>query len=183
MQVQEIEFYLAQLGQELEDRGVQQPVRVLLIGGTFMLLQVQNRRATDDVDVFFKDIEDTTVSPLYMQCKAAVRAVAARNQLKGNWFNDLMGDAIRDTNRVPEGTLWRTYGMLAVYLPPKEYILALKLLAGRQKDIADIEVLSQQLEIKTRAQAQSVVDRYIPNRQLQALSDLDRTLRDFFPGS
>src|SRR5579885_1203710 len=82
MQAQEIEAYLAQLGQELADRGVEQPVRMLLIGGAFMLTQVHNRLTTDDVDVFFKDIEDTTVSPLYQQCRAAIRAIANRNHLK-----------------------------------------------------------------------------------------------------
>ena len=91
-----------------------------------------------------------------------------------------MGDSLRETGRVPSGTLWRVYSVLEVYLPPAEFILALKLMAGRQKDVADIEALSQQLEIQTRRQAQSLVDRYIPDKQLQQFSDLDRTLHDFF---
>ena len=180
MQAQEIERYLVQLGQELVNMQVRQRVRILLIGGAFMLLQMQSRRTTDDIDVFLKDIEDTTVSPLYQQLSTAVRTIATRNHLRGNWFSDIMGESLRENGQVPVGTLWRTFGMLDVYLPPKDYILALKLMAGRQKDREDITALSKHLKIRTRQQAQMLVDRYIPNRQWQQLNDLDATLDDFF---
>lgn len=180
MQAEDIEMYLTQLGQEFVIQGIQQPVRVLLIGGVFMLFQVHNRQATDDIDVIFKDIEDTSISPLYQQCRAAIRTIALRNKLKGNWFNDMMADALRETGQVPEGVLWRTYGLLEVYIPPKEYILALKLMAGRQKDKNDILALCQELRIYTREQAQHLVDVYHPDKESQQLSDLDDTLDEFF---
>ena len=66
-------------------------------------------------------------------------------------------------------------------LPTSDYILALKLLAGRQKDRDDIYTLSQQLKIRTREQAQQLVDRYIPNKQVQQINDLDDKLNLFFP--
>ena len=181
MQAKEIETYLAQLGQELVNMQVQQRVRILLIGGAFMLLQIKNRRTTDDIDVFLKDIEDTTVSPLYLQIREAVRTIAARHQLRGNWFSDMMNDALRENGQVPPGTLWKTFGVLDVYIPPKEYILALKLMAGREKDEGDILALCKRLKIHARQQAQDLVDQYIPDQQLQQLSRLDRTLRRFFP--
>jgi hypothetical protein len=180
MRAREIEAYLAELGQELQRMGVAEPVRMLVIGGAFMLLQVKNRRATDDIDVVLKDVEHPATSPLYQAFRAAVQAVAARNQLRGNWLNDLMADFLRDMGTLPEGTLWRSYGKLEVYFPPKEYILALKLLAGRPKDQRDIEALCQQLQIQTREQAQQLVDSYIPNKQLQHLNHLDETLDIFF---
>ncbi len=71
--------------------------------------------------------------------------------------------------------------MLEVYVPPAEYILALKLLAGRQKDRDDIYALCQQLKIRTRKQAQRLVDRYILDKQIQQMNDLDDTLNLFFP--
>jgi hypothetical protein len=76
MQTNDIEIYLAKLGQELHAQGVQQPVRILLVGGAFMLTQVGSRQTTDDIDVVLKDIENSTISPLYQTFKAAVRAVA-----------------------------------------------------------------------------------------------------------
>lgn len=65
MEKQDIERYLAELEQELSNLGIQQPVRILIIGGTFMLEQVGNRSITEDIDVFFKDIQDRRNSPLY----------------------------------------------------------------------------------------------------------------------
>src|SRR5712692_633399 len=113
--------------------------------------------------------------------KAAVRAVAHKNMLPGTWLNDLIGDFLRDTGTAPEGILWRTYTLLEVYIPPSDYILALKLFAGRPKDREDISSLCQQLKIRTRTQAQRLVDRYIPNKQVQQLNHLDDTLDEIFP--
>jgi len=72
---------------------------------------------------------------------------------------------------------------LEVYLPPEEYILALKLLAGRPKDRDDIFALCKRLQIQTREQAQQVLDRYIPDKQLQQMNKVEKTLTRFFPDS
>jgi hypothetical protein len=131
--------------------------------------------------VLLKDLPDPTTSPLYPILKAAVHVVAAQSGLPNNWFNDVVGDALRNNGLVPEGTLWRTYGMLEVYIPPADYILALKLFAGRDRDRDDTLALCQRLNITSRQQAQNVLDRYIPNQQLQQLNHVDDTLADLFP--
>lgn len=181
MQERDIDSALADLGQELRALGVQQPIRVLMVGGAFMLTQVHNRALTDDVDVVLKDADAATASPLNQAFRAAVRAVATRQQLPSTWLNDVIGDALRSTTLVPGGTLWRRYGMLEVYIPPDDYILALKLFAGRDKDRDDILALCQRLGITTRQQAQDVVNRYVPDRQLQQLNGVADTLADLFP--
>src|SRR5258708_11225069 len=181
MHVHEIERYLAELGQELQNLGVQHRIRILLVGGAFMLTQIHNRTSTNDVDVLLKDVEYSANSPLYQTFKAAVRAVARKNTLPSTWLNDLIGDFLRDTGTAPGGKLWRTYAMLEVYVPPSDYILALKLFAGRPKDRDDIYFLCQQLKIWTRQQAQQLVDRYIPNRQVQQLNHVHNTLDELFP--
>jgi hypothetical protein len=130
MQAQEIERYLAELGQELQNLGVRYPIRILLVGGAFMLTQIHNRSTTNDVDVLLKDGEDSATSPRSQIFRSAVRAVARKHKLPSNWLNDIMGDFLRDTGTAPEGTLWRTYTMLEVFIPPSEYILALKLFAA-----------------------------------------------------
>ena len=71
----------------------------------------------------------------------------------------------------------RRYGKLEVFFPPKEYILALKLLAGRRKDRDDILALCQQLQIQTQEQAKALVDHYIPDQEVQQLNHLERTLK------
>ncbi len=41
---------------------------------------------------------------------------------------------------VPDGKLWKRFGPLHVYAPASEYILALKITAGRQKDLDDCAI-------------------------------------------
>ena len=181
MQAQDIEAHLADLGLELQNLGVECPVRILMIGGAFMLTQLRNRSTTDDVDVLLKDVDDPTVSPLYQTFETAVQAVASRNQISISWINDRIRDFIRNIGEVPEGALWRTYDMLEVYIPPRDYVLALKLLANRKKDQKDILALCQQLNVQAREQAQQIVDRYVPDREVQQLSNLNKTLSILFP--
>ncbi len=146
-----------------------------------MLTQFHNRPSTNDVDVLLKDVDDPMTSQVYQIFKTAVRAVASKNQIPLTWINDVIADFLRDTSIVPQGTLWRSYGPLEVYIPPSEYILALKLLAGRQKDRVDIQILCPQLHIQTREQAQQLVDQYIPNKRVQQINNFDKTLNLLFP--
>jgi hypothetical protein len=122
-----------------------------------------------------------TSSAQYQMFKTAVRAVAGREKLPDSWVNDLIGDFLRDAGTVPEGILWRSYTLLEVYIPPGEYILALKLLANRPKDQDDITELCQRLHIHTRDQAQYLLDHYIPNKQIQYINEIDTTLEELFP--
>ncbi len=62
---------------------------------------------------------------------------------------------------VPNRKLWKTFGPLHIYAPPREYILALKIFAGRDKDLEDCRILLQQVEIGSRQQAQILLDHYI----------------------
>lgn len=180
MEGQDIERYLTELGQELYSLGVQQPVRVLIIGGTFMLAQIGNRSITEDIDVVFKDIQDRRASPLYQIALQAVKTIGARNKLREDWLNDGFSHMLRTMGGVPEGTLWRKYGVLEVFLPPAGYILALKLLGYREKDKEDIEALCQVLKIRTRKQAQAVVDQYVPNEAAHDVFGLEQTLDELF---
>ena len=180
MEAKDIEVYLEDLGQELYNMGVSSPIRILMVGGAFMLTQMHSMRMTNDVDVLLKDIDDPTTSLLYRVFKTAVRSVASRRQIPSTWMNDLIGDFLRDLGTVPNGVLWRTYTALEVYVPEAEYVLALKLLAGRQKDREDIRLLCQQIHIQTRNQAQQLVDRYIP-KEAQQINSLDKTLNNLFP--
>ncbi len=91
----------------------------------------------------------------------AVQAIARRYTLPPNWFNYLTQMLIYDKIIMPRGKLWKRYGPLHVYAPPKEYILALKILAGRDQDLTDCRILLPQTHIRTRQQAQRVLNRYI----------------------
>ena len=55
MEAGDLERYLAELGAELKNRGLKKSVRVLLIGGAYMLLFASATRSTKDIDIFWLD--------------------------------------------------------------------------------------------------------------------------------
>ena len=176
MKAEDIENYLSQLGQELLKRGIQEPVHVLLIGGAYMLLLTNASRNTDDVDIFWLEEEEGLQRAL-RPLQESVVAVAQANQIDPDWLNYMTHLLLYDLVVIPEGNLWKTYGPLHIYAPPEEYILALKIFAGRDKDIEDCKVLRQQVKIETRQEAQMLLDRYIlPDAQQSNAETIGRSL-------
>ncbi len=160
MKSEQIEQYLAELGEELERQGIKKPVRILLIGGAYMMLLANAARSTDDIDIFWLE-EGENFQKARLALRDGVQSIANRYTLPPNWFNYLTQMLIYDKIIMPRSTLWKRYGLLHVYAPPKEYIRALKILAGRDQDLADCRILLPQTRIRTRQQVQRVLDRYI----------------------
>jgi len=181
MQARDIERHLAQLGQELADRGVQKPIRVLMIGGAYMLLLAKMQRSTDDVDILWLD-EDDAFQRAIDALREGVQAVAEKQRLEPDWFNYMTHLLMYDVVTIPKGTLWKRFGPLHIYVPSKTYILALKILAGRQKDIEDCRVLLPYVSIKTRQQARRLLDRYVSSAaQASNAKDIEHALEELFP--
>ncbi len=181
MQARDIEWHLTQLGQELTDRGVQKPIRVLMIGGAYMLLLTKMQRSTDDVDILWLDEEDAFHRAIDA-LRGGVQAVAAKQQLEPDWFNYMTHLLMYDVVTIPKGTLWKRFGPLHIYVPPKAYILALKILAGRKKDIEDSKVLLPYVKVKTRQHARRLLDRYVsPAAQATNAEDIEHALEELFP--
>ena len=102
MQARDIEWHLTQLGQELADRGVQKPIRVLMIGGAYMLLLAKMQRSTDDVDILWLD-EDDAFQRAIDVLREGVQAVAEKQRLEPDWFNYMTHLLMYDVVRIPKG--------------------------------------------------------------------------------
>ncbi len=180
MKAEDIENYLSQLGQELLQRGIQEPIHLLLIGGAYMLLLTNTSRNTDDIDIFWLEEEDG-LQRMLRPLQEGINAVAAANPIGSNWLNYLTQLLMYDLVIVPDGSLWKTFGPIQIYTPPPEYILALKIFAGREKDIGDCQILLQQGTITTRKQAQKAINRYIlPDARQQNSETIERSLNILF---
>lgn len=142
-----------------------------------MPTQIQNRTFTNDVDVMV--LHPSAYSELYRIFKGAVRFVAQDEKLSPAWLSTNIGDFLRTAGPLPEMKLWKKFGSLHIYIPPKDFILAHKLVAGREKDTPDIEALCHQLHIHKRAQVQKILDRYI-NPDTQSYHKVETTLDDIF---
>ena len=180
MKAQEIEQYLTELGAELKSQNITKPVRILMIGGAYMMLLANAPRTTDDIDIFWLE-EGEEFQKARLALRDGIQTVANKYTLPSNWFNYLTQMLIYDKIVMPRGILWKQYGPLHVYAPPKEYILALKIMAGRDKDIADCKILLQQTNITTRQQAQKVLNRYIlPDGQKDEAETINYSLHVLF---
>lgn len=183
LQRQDIVSLLSQLGQELIKKKFRSPVKILLIGGAYMILELQNRQTTQDIDIYPLNFPDSMQPDKQTKdFQAAIRAVARQySNMPKNWLNDVafslrMGSQPEES----ELELYASYGMLEIYRPPRPFILALKLFADRPKDRPDIAALLDDLQIRTRAQAQAILDRYY-DRITQMEYRVNKTLDRLFP--
>ena len=106
MQAQEIERYLTELGAALESQGITKPIRMLLIGGAYMMLLANAPRTTDDVDIFWME-EGEDCQKARLALRDAVQAIASKYTLPPNWFNYLTQMLIYDKIIMPRGKLWK----------------------------------------------------------------------------
>jgi hypothetical protein len=179
MEAEDIERYLAELGTELEKRGLKQPVRILLVGGAYMLLVANAPRSTKDIDIFWLD--EDGLQRAYAPLRESVQVIKQKHDLDADWLNYVTQMLMYDEVIVPDAKLWKQFGPLHVYSPPTEYILALKIIAGREKDIDDCAILLPKTNIRTREQVQRLLDRYIlPNGQQKNAESIENALNTLF---
>jgi Nucleotidyltransferase of unknown function (DUF6036) len=150
----DIEKYLRMLGQELLNHQV--TGEILLVGGAVMLLKVQNREVTKDIDAYF----DPGQAELIRQ---AVRIIADREGLAQDWINDAAKGFFYTQ---PPTEQWAEYPGLRVYIPSLDYLFAMKVVAGRPQDIDDIKALASELKLSNAQDALNSVKEFIPERLL-----------------
>lgn len=178
MQEQEIIRYLRLLGEELEALQVHQPIRLLMIGGAYMITQIGNRSTTMDVDVVAQVDPN---SQDYLSFKNAVGFVASDEHISRSWLSDNIGDFISETRSIPARQLWLKHGMLEVYIPDPQHIFVLKVIANRDKDLEDVQALIQLLRIKSWKQAEKLLRKYADKKLLDDYAEeINDTLTDIF---
>ena len=182
MEARDIERYLADLGAALKNRGVKKPLRMMLIGGAYMLVLENAPRSTEDIDIFW--LEADAFERMREVVSACMLEVARKHMLPPNWFNFLTQVILMQDIYIPDGTLWKRFGPLHIYIPPREYILALKITAGRPKDLDDCAILLPKTPIQTIEQAQELLNTYIlPEAQEEYAEQIEKSLDTLFSGS
>ena len=179
MNAKDIRIYLILVGKELESMGLREPIRLLMIGGGYMLTQVKNRNVTGDIDTVWVYPAFRADSEVYWLFEAAVLAIAKREMLGPDWLNVTGSGFVHEAGPLPKMKFWKKFGLVHVYFPPKDFVLAHKFAAGRVKDIADIEALCIQLRINTREKAKKIVDKYI-NQEVQRIGHIAEKLDNYF---
>lgn len=156
----EIEACLAEVGQDLADRGLRG--EIVIVGGAWMTLVLRSREATRDVDAYLAPESATAI-------RDAAARVAARHDLPSDWLNDAVKGFFATP---PEVVDWAEFPGLRVQAVTAEYMLAMKALAARPQDVDDLRVLVSHLGLENAADALVVVERHVPARLLSPKTSL-----------
>ncbi len=123
-----------------------------VIGGAAMSFHNPERTATTDVDGYIRPVEAGQV----------LSVIQARWGLDGEWFND-KALGLRPPVAGPE-MWWEVHrqGDVVLYAANLESLLAMKLNAGRSKDMDDIRFLLNALGIEAVTDAEVLFEAYYP---------------------
>jgi len=114
------------------------------------------RPDTDDVDAVFEPVR---------QVRRAARLVAERNGLPIGWLND----AVEIFLARHERRILLDLSHLKIYVPPPDYLLAMKVLSARADtmDQDDLKVLIRKLGLKSAAEVFGIVKGYYPRQEIK----------------
>lgn len=129
-----VDLYLKELGKEYRKlNGKGTPAELVLIGGASVLINYGFRDMTTDIDALIHAASTM---------KEAINNISDRFGLPGDWLNNDFRKTSSFTFKLYEfAKYYKTfYGVLTVRVISGEYLIAMKLRAGRQykNDISDI---------------------------------------------
>lgn len=128
-----LEECLKALAKEFKKRGKGAPAEIILVGGASVIINYGFRESSYDIDAIY------TLSSVM---KEAANAVGDANGLPNGWLNDDFKKTPSYTNKIIEfSQYYKTFsGVLTIRTVRSEYLVAMKLVSGRQykKDLSDI---------------------------------------------
>lgn len=147
-------------------------VDVAVYGGAALVLALNAREATQDVDAVFEND------------KHFVRQAALEVAREKGWPDDWLNDAVKGflstrDQGTDHKTLFRTYPSedrpgLRVYIAVPEYLFAMKAMAMRlggvdvSQDIEDLKTLAQEIGLSTAQEALDLVAAFYPRSRIPA---------------
>ena len=140
-----------ELSSALEGRGVRG--HVYLIGGGAMITGYGRDRTTKDVDVRIDEAKDEVL--------AAARAIGERHGLDKRWLDFGAAQFVPRGGDVRAKTIHNSPGLL-VTGASAEYLLAMKVFAGRRPDLEDIKHLAGILGITRTSDAIRICEQAYP---------------------
>lgn len=134
---------LAELGRRLQVLGLHADMYV--VGGAAIALTLDTRRTTQDVDAAFRPRVEVAEVALTM---------ASEEGLPPGWLSSA-AMAFAPSASDPDAVALDIDGLSVAVASPR-HLLAMKLAAGRQRDLTDLVVLFECLDIRTPQQALAI---------------------------
>jgi predicted nucleotidyltransferase len=152
MNREEILAALKELSRNLEAKGLKGDI--YLVGGAALVVAYDAKRQTRDVDAVFAPKTEV---------RKAAEEVAKLRGLKDDWINDAVKNYVPGQKDVNASIVLDEPG-LRVMAAAAEPLLAMKLLAARREDEADIRFLCDYLKIESADDAIAVLTKYYSDK-------------------
>lgn len=174
---------LDEVDAHLDDVGTEGTMYVLLVVGGLAMAAIQDDRTTQDIDVVLSAIAEPVAD--------AAKLVAKRHGISTGWMNNQVA-ALVDAD-LPASAFTEIYAgrnLLVRGAKPK-YLLALKIMAYRGKDIEDILFLAKILGISSASEMVGICDEvftgtvsYLAHRQSieMTCNEIEPLLRECLAG-
>jgi hypothetical protein len=153
-----LEGYLKELAKEYKKRGRGFPAEMILVGGASVLINYQFRAASYDIDASY---ESSAIM------KEAINAVGDKFGLPNGWVNDDFKRTASYTPKIVQySEYYRTFsGVLQIRTIRAEYLVAMKLVSGRQykKDLSDIAGIVYEQQMAGKPLSYKMIDKAVCN--------------------
>ena len=170
---------LNELGRRVQARGFH--ARLYIFGGAAMALAHGARQSTDDIDAAMEPrdivLEESS-------------AMAKEHGLSADWLNS-NGDGFRPQQYEDVDAQELNFGGVTVSLASPRFLLAMKLTAGRARDVSDITFLIQEVGIASATEITQLVrdlygDDSVPSIDFEDMdlfaAEMLRATRKRYPG-
>lgn len=143
------------LNERLKENQLQ--LELTIYDGTVMTMVYDNRPATRDIDCVFSNVNQNLLENILEMTKFTFN-------LPKNWINEEIKEPLKSIIKEDKET-YKLYSNLKILKPKAEQLLAMKVLAARPepaKDFIDAFILCRDLNIRTKEELLSVVEKYLP---------------------
>ncbi|MBF0102981.1 MAG: hypothetical protein HQK77_18955 [Desulfobacterales bacterium] len=132
---------------------------ICVFGGSYITLIYKDDRMTDDIDsIFIKGKKE--IIPLLQE-------IAVKHGLIPTWLNDAVKETVEMGKKLTK-KVHLAYSNLTIYMPPPEFILAMKVMSSRAdtKDFEDIQLLVRELKINSIEQIDTILNNHFPTKEI-----------------
>lgn len=128
---------------------------ILVCGGALMALSYNRDRVTEDIDALYQPKDEIEM---------IVTKIAEEKGLPTNWLNDMVTQSVQLSGFDSEVIIKMSH--LVVRAVILEVLLAMKLMASRDKDANDIRLLVSRMGNFNFDEVMSLVRKYVPSNRL-----------------
>ena len=153
-----VELSLKEIAKELKKRGKGVEAEIILVGGASIIVNYNFRFSSYDIDAMYS---------MTSLMKEVINAVGDKHGLPNGWLNDDFKNTASYSNKIVQySEYYKTFSnVLSVRTMRAEYLIAMKLVSGRQykKDLSDIAGIVYEQNLLGKPITYEMIDTAVKN--------------------